>query len=54
MPRKSNEKRPVVAVVGRPPGLNIIFDDDDAADRLQVTIIVTWGNFFFFSKYAYK
>ena len=28
MPRKSNEKRPVVAVVGRPPGLSIVFDDD--------------------------
>ena len=36
MPRKSNEKRSVVAVVGRPPGLNIVFDedadDDDDAD----------------------
>ena len=30
MPRKSNEKRSVVAVVSRPPGLNIVFDDDDA------------------------
>ena len=28
VPGKSNEKRPVVAVVGRPPGLNIVFDDD--------------------------
>ena len=28
MPRKSNEKRSVVAVVGRPPGLNIVFDED--------------------------
>ena len=28
MPRKSNEKRSVVAVVSRPPGLNIVFDED--------------------------
>ena len=32
MPRKSNEKRPVVAVVGRPPRLNIVFDDDADGD----------------------
>ena len=32
MPRKSNEKRSVVAVVGRPPGLNIVFDDDSDDD----------------------
>ena len=32
MPRKSNEKRPVVAVVGRPPGLNIVSDDDAVDD----------------------
>ena len=28
MPRKSDEKRSVVAVVSRPPGLNIVFDED--------------------------
>ena len=32
MPRKSNEKRPVVAVVGRPPRLGIVFDDDAVDD----------------------
>ena len=34
MPRKSNEKRSVVAVVGRPPGLNIVFDED--ADDIYI------------------
>ena len=32
MPRKSNEKRSIVAVVGRPPRLNIVFDDDADGD----------------------